>query len=172
MEDMISVKAGKIPVTHEYFLINNSLKVVLAGNSPPALRQPAGASSDAPNDAPVAAGKWSLSPAFDINPVPEESTLKTAISEVHGTELSVASLIDAAPYFATSEDEARQTATAMAKQISEEWRQIATRLGMSSRDMQVIAPAMENRQIDEALALGQPVIPGNRPSETPISRQR
>jgi serine/threonine-protein kinase HipA len=119
----------------------------------------------------ASAGKWSLSPAFDINPVPEESTLKTAISEVHGNELSVASLIDAAPYFATSEDEARQTATAMAKQISQEWRQIATRLGMSSRDMQVIAPAMENRQIDEALALGQPVTPGNRPSKKPIARQ-
>ncbi len=112
----------------------------------------------------AASGKWSLSPAFDINPAPEESTLKTAISEVHGNELSIANLIDAAPYFGTSEDEARRIAAAMAKQISEEWRQIAVRLGMSSRDMQVIAPAMENRQIDEALALGQPAVPGNRRS--------
>lgn len=110
----------------------------------------------------AAAGKWSLSPAFDINPVPEESALKTAISEVHGTELSIANLIDAAPYFETSEDEARGIATAMANQIREEWRQIGMRLGMSSRDIQMIGPAMENRQIDEALALGQPAVPGNR----------
>ena len=105
-------------------------------------------------------GKWTLSPAFDVNPVPEEGTLKTAISEIHGNGLSVARLIDAAPYFETSEDEARKLAVGMADVISAEWRQIGTRLGMTAQDMRAIAPAMENRQIEEAVALGRTTAPG------------
>jgi serine/threonine-protein kinase HipA len=72
----------------------------------------------------------------------------------------VARLIEAAPYFQTSEDEARKIAIGMANAISAEWRQIGTRLGMTGQDMRAIAPAMENRQIEEALALGRTTAPG------------
>lgn len=99
-------------------------------------------------------GKWTLSPAFDVNPVPEKGTLKTAISEIHGNELSVTRLIEAAPYFETTEQEARDIATSMARIISEEWRRMGLKLGMTGRDIQAIAPAMESCQIKEAFALG------------------
>lgn len=99
-------------------------------------------------------GKWKLSPAFDVNPVPEGGTLKTAISELHGNELSVARLIEVAPYFETREEEARQIALGMARTISAEWRQIGTQLGMTRQDMRAIAPAMENGRTGEALAFG------------------
>lgn len=58
-----------------------------------------------------AGGKWRLSPAFDINPSPGEGqTLKTAISDIHGNELSIEAVIDAAPYFGIEVDEAHKMA--------------------------------------------------------------
>lgn len=61
-----------------------------------------------------AAGKWRLSPAFDINPSPGEGkTLKTAISEIHGNEPSIEAVIDAAPYFGIEVDFAAKMAEEM-----------------------------------------------------------
>ena len=52
-------------------------------------------------------GKWRLSPAFDVNPVPGQgATLKTAISEIHGNALDVDAVIDAAVLFDVGADEA------------------------------------------------------------------
>ncbi len=99
-------------------------------------------------------GKWGLSPAFDINPVPEEgTTLKTAISEVHGNAPDVEKLVDAAPYFDVKPDEAVKIAASMAKTVRDEWKAIGGKLGMSSRDFASIAPAMENTQIGIAIGL-------------------
>ncbi len=100
-------------------------------------------------------GKWRLSPTFDVNPVPDAGvTLKTAISELHGNELSIEAVIEAAPFFEISEDHAARTARAMAETIQDEWRRIGASLGMTSSDYRAIAPAMENPQIDAALRLG------------------
>lgn len=105
-------------------------------------------------------GKWQLSPAFDINPVPEEgTTLKTAISDIHGNELSIEAVIEVAPYFDLTEDDAARAAQKMAATIREEWRGIGASLGMSSSDYRAIAPAMESPQIAAALRLGLPAAP-------------
>lgn len=98
--------------------------------------------------------KWYLSPAFDINPVPERgSTLKTAISEIHGTALEVDQLIDAAPYFGISEDDAAKMLRDMAQTVSDGWRNLAAKLQMPGKDVRFIAPAFENPQIEQALKL-------------------
>lgn len=61
-------------------------------------------------------GKWRLSPAYDINPVPEAgTTLKTAISDLHGNALSVEAVIEAAPFFDIREDDAAKLARTMAE---------------------------------------------------------
>lgn len=109
-------------------------------------------------------GKWRLSPAYDINPVPEEGvTLKTAISDLHGYEMSVEAVIEAAPFFEVSEDEAARTARDMAVSISGSWRQIGASLGMTSSDFRAVAPALESRQIEVAKRLGQPRPPAPGP---------
>lgn len=98
--------------------------------------------------------RWRLSPAFDVNPVPERgTTLKTSISEIHGNELDVDQLIDAAPYFEISLDDAARILADMATTIRDSWRGIATRLQMPGQDIRFVAPAFENAQIDRALVL-------------------
>lgn len=106
------------------------------------------------------AGKWGLSPAYDVNPVPEEgTTLKTAISELHGNVLDVDAVIEAAPYFDIEVDEATSIASAMATTVKDEWRAIGSQVAMTSADFRAIAPAMDNAQVERALALGKPVVP-------------
>jgi serine/threonine-protein kinase HipA len=105
-------------------------------------------------------GKWQLSPAFDVNPVPEDgTTLKTAISDIHGNELSIEAVIEVAPYFDLTEDDAARAAQKMAATIRDEWRGIGASLGMSRTDYRAIAPAMEGPQIAAALRLGLPATP-------------
>jgi len=108
-------------------------------------------------------GKWGLSPAYDVNPVPDHRpTLKTAISELHGTALDIEAVIEAAPYFEVKPDEAAAQANAMALTIRDEWRMAGARLGMTASDLKAVAPALENEQIGRAIALGEPTAPGAR----------
>lgn len=100
-------------------------------------------------------GKWGLSPAYDVNPVPDEgATLKTAISEVHGNELDIDAVLDAALYFDVTEDEAKTILSTMALTIRDEWKSIGARVEMTTSDFKAIAPAMENAQIKKAIAFG------------------
>jgi serine/threonine-protein kinase HipA len=105
------------------------------------------------------AGKWGLSPAFDVNPDPEEgTTLKTAISELHGNVPDVDAVVDAAPLFDIEADEAASIAFSMAATIKAEWRALGAQVGMTAADFRAVAPALENPQIEKALSLGQPVV--------------
>jgi serine/threonine-protein kinase HipA len=107
------------------------------------------------------AGKWGLSPAYDVNPFPEEgSTLKTAISDMHGNMLDIDPVIEVALFFDIELDKAAVIASEMATTIRDEWRNIGAEVGMTATDFKAIAPAMENNQIDRAVALAQPSVPG------------
>lgn len=102
----------------------------------------------------VAAG-WRLSPAFDINPDPDEGgTLKTAISEIHGSALDLEAAIEAAGFFDITEDDALQTISQMATTIAGTWRQVGARLGMTSSDFKAVVPAFENERMKLAAELG------------------
>lgn len=106
-------------------------------------------------------GKWGLSPAFDLNPVPEEgSTLKTAISEIHGNAPEIESVVEVAPYFELTEDEGRELAGEMATTIRDEWRQIGASVGMTSLDFRSITPAMSNLQMDRAIEMNSVAVSG------------
>lgn len=100
-------------------------------------------------------GKWGLSPAFDINPDPDEgTTLKTAISELHGNVPDIDAVVDAAPYFEIDTAEAASIAFSMATTIKNEWRAIGQKASMTAADFRAIAPAMENAQVERAVSLG------------------
>ena len=106
-------------------------------------------------------GKWGLSPAYDVNPMPEEgTTLKTAISEDHGNALDIEPVINVAPYFGVDADVATTIASRMATTIKDEWRNIGAQVGMTPTDFKAVAPAMENLQIERAIALAQRATPG------------
>ena len=109
-------------------------------------------------------GKWGLSPAYDVNPVPEEgTTLKTAISEDHGNVLDIDAAIEVSEYFDIRVDDARTFASDMATVVRDEWRAIGIRLGMTASDVKAVAPALENRQVERAIALAAPMVAGTVP---------
>lgn len=102
--------------------------------------------------------QWRLSHMFDVNPAPERHReLKTAISEISGTEASIEALIEHAPFFDITEDEAMMTMIDMAETISENWEPMAERLGMERHDINVYRNAFEHEEIYKALNLGKPV---------------
>lgn len=95
---------------------------------------------------------WRLSPAFDINPEHRSGGyLQTSISEIHGAECSIASALDAAPYFDWSDGEARSMIRAMADIISSQWREIGTSLQMTSQDNNAMKAVLDNEDVDRAL---------------------
>lgn len=100
------------------------------------------------------AERWALSPAYDINPDPSTGgTLKTAISEIHGNELNIFAVLDAAPLFNIDPDEASEALKVMAEIISGRWRFLAAELGMNAKDIRVLSPAFESQQVKNALNL-------------------
>lgn len=100
------------------------------------------------------AERWALSPAYDVNPDPSGGgTLKTAISQIHGNELDILAVLDAAPLFHIDPIEARDALKAMAEIITARWRPLAIELGMAARDIRALAPAFESPQVQQALRL-------------------
>ena len=90
-------------------------------------------------------GKWRLSPAYDLNPVPLEEKareLTTWISE-EGPEASVDLSRRAAPYFALKDDQAEQIISEVS-QATASWREVARNLGMSAADIAAYASAFDN----------------------------
>lgn len=99
-------------------------------------------------------GKWSLSPAYDLNPVPEIERAqlpKTAISE-DNNEPTIVGVLTAAPRFGLK--------TAAAKAILREvclatanWRTVGKKLRISARTLEGYASAFEHPLMDEAKRL-------------------
>ena len=90
-------------------------------------------------------GKWRLSPAFDLNPVPIEEKVReltTWISE-EGPDASVDLLRSAAPFFALKDNQAQQI-IADVLQVVSLWRSTAQELGMSKADIAAYASAFED----------------------------
>ena len=100
------------------------------------------------------AGLWSLSPAYDLNPVPEidrAQTPKTAISEEHD-EPSVMGALDAASRFGLRGPEAKATLREVLAAVLE-WRKTARQLRISAGTMAAYASAFEHPLIEEATRL-------------------
>ena len=101
-----------------------------------------------------APGRWALSPAYDLNPVPEidrARTPKTAISE-DGPELSLAAALAAAPRFglkpAAAKTILREVRTAVAG-----WRRTGRQLRLTAGTLDAYATAFEHPLMEEARSL-------------------
>ena len=99
-------------------------------------------------------GRWSLSPAFDINPQPFGRThLKTGISELSGLQPSIQAAIEVAPLFEIEEQIASGMAFEMATKIQNTWRQRCVQVGMTDRDILNYEPAFVHSDMKIALNL-------------------
>ena len=100
------------------------------------------------------AGHWSLSPAYDLNPVPEidrAQTPKTAVTEKQEAP-SVGAALDAAPRFGLRGSEARAILREVLKAMLD-WRKTARQLRMSAGTVASYASAFEHLLIQEATEL-------------------
>lgn len=98
-----------------------------------------------------APGRWALSPAYDLNPVPEierAQTPKTAITEDQG-ELTIAAALDAAPRFGMKVVDARADLRRIHRVVSK-WRDLGKRLRMDTKTLAPYATAFEHGLADEA----------------------
>ena len=83
-------------------------------------------------------GKWRLSPAYDLNPVPLEEKareLTTWISE-EGPDADIDLALNAAPYFALKEDKAHTIIDEVSAALTG-WQNDARLLGMSAQDIAI-----------------------------------
>lgn len=100
------------------------------------------------------AGRWSLSPAYDLNPVPEidRSRLnKTAITE-HQEEPTMEGAVAAAARFGIKPAEARRILRKLMMVVSD-WRKIGRRIGIKASTLDSYGSAFEHPLMDEARRL-------------------
>jgi serine/threonine-protein kinase HipA len=98
-----------------------------------------------------APGRWSLSPAYDLNPVPEierAQTPKTAITEDQG-EPTIAAALDAAARFGMKLADARNDLRRIHRAVSS-WRKVGQRLRFDTKTLAPYATAFEHALADEA----------------------
>jgi serine/threonine-protein kinase HipA len=96
-------------------------------------------------------GRWSLSPAYDVNPVPEIERAginKTSISE-DGNDPSIELAIKASPRFGLKADEAVGILREMMI-VLQTWRKHGQRLHLSASQLNAYASAFENDFVREA----------------------
>lgn len=99
--------------------------------------------------------QWQLSPAFDINPMPDKDReSKTWLSEDTGAITSVSQLLGQASQFALS----REQALTVVREIVEavlQWRAVGqcADVGMTAQELNEFAPAFEHSSLVEARSL-------------------
>lgn len=94
---------------------------------------------------------WSLSPAFDLNPVPidiKPRNLTTAI-EPDNTQASLELAIEAAGYFDLNEQEAVSIVKEVAAATSK-WREKASSIGINSGEIKRMSSAFEHSDLEKA----------------------
>ncbi len=102
----------------------------------------------------VGAGRWRLSPVFDVNPAPDRNPhLETAIVEGGKHDRSIELALEAAPFFEVDEAEARQTIRETAQRISGEWRDALRKVGLAGAQAREYEAAFVNDQMERALTL-------------------
>jgi serine/threonine-protein kinase HipA len=97
------------------------------------------------------AGRWSLSPAYDLNPVPEidrTQTSKTAISEDR-PDPTIAGALAAASRFGLKAAESKQILREVYAAVSA-WRKTGRRLRLKAPTLDSYSSAFEHELMDEA----------------------
>jgi serine/threonine-protein kinase HipA len=96
-------------------------------------------------------GRWALSPAYDLNPVPEidrTQTPKTAITE-NQENPSIGAALAAAPRFDLDVSEANATLREVLAAVSG-WRKTGKKLRIKANTLDAYATAFEHKLMDEA----------------------
>ena len=102
----------------------------------------------------VEAGKWRLSPAFDVNPFPErERELKTWITSETGSAATIDALLSATEYFAVSSARAREMLGVVESAVAR-WREVGREVGMTGRELEQFADAFEHSERAAARVAG------------------
>ncbi len=99
-------------------------------------------------------GKWSLSPAYDLNPVPEIERAqmpKTSISE-DSADSSIEAALEAAPRFGLKLNAAKAIVREVHAGVVN-WRTLAKKLRIPARTLGAYASAFEHSLMDEAAKL-------------------
>ncbi|TDY22728.1 serine/threonine-protein kinase HipA [Paraburkholderia sp. BL6665CI2N2] len=100
-------------------------------------------------------GQWRLAPAFDINPFPDKDPeLKLWLNEDYGPVDSIEAVMNEAPYFRLSADEAKRILNEVRNAVRD-WKRVAKSapVGMTDDDLDAFQPAFENEQVKVATAL-------------------
>ena len=99
-------------------------------------------------------GRWALSPAYDLNPVPEidrRHTPKTAITE-YQEEPSIAAALEAAPRFGLKSVEAKTILREVFAAVAD-WRKTGKQLRLKASTLDAYRTAFEHSLMDEAQKL-------------------
>ena len=100
------------------------------------------------------AGRWRLSPMFDVNPAPDgNAQLETPILEGGARERSITLALEAAEFFDIRLEEARQMIRAAARCLSKEWRSALYQVGLTGRLARDYEPAFAALETDVALRI-------------------
>ena len=97
---------------------------------------------------------WTLSPAYDLNPVPVDvkpRILSTSLMPDDATA-SLDLAMEATPYFQLDAAAARATAAEIGRTTAT-WRSVAKSVGLQSAEVERMASAFEHRDLKEALRL-------------------
>ena len=102
----------------------------------------------------VGAGRWRLSPVFDVNPAPDRNPhLEAAIVEGCKHDRSIRLALEAATFFEVEEAEARRTIRETARRILGEWREALRKFGLAGAPAREGEAAFMNDQTELALTL-------------------
>lgn len=102
----------------------------------------------------VGAGRWRLSPVFDVNPAPDRNPhLETAILEGGVHDRSIRLALEACEFFEIDEADARRVIRFTAQRISDGWREALRQVGVSGSLARQYESAFVNDQTEIALAI-------------------
>ena len=90
-------------------------------------------------------GRWTLSPAFDINPQPfRRRQLETGISELSGNTASIEAALEASPVFGVPRDAAAAELSRITSIIDEQWQPSLLAEGMTVEEVELYRPAFDH----------------------------
>ncbi|MFW8588337.1 hypothetical protein ACOJBM_36450 [Rhizobium beringeri] len=97
----------------------------------------------------MGAGRWRLSPVFDVNPAPDRNPhLETAIIESGAHDRSILLALEACEFFEIADEDARQMIRERARRISDLW--ALRQVGVSGALARQYEPTFINDQTDLA----------------------
>lgn len=102
----------------------------------------------------VGAGRWRISPVFDVNPAPDRNPyLETAILEGGAHDRSIELALEACEFFELGEADAREIIRITAQRISANWREALRDVGVTGALARSYEPAFVNDQAELALGM-------------------